>query len=109
MMLSWILSALGFFTNLKNTTHGINNTNKPLIIFVEGNIGTGKSTFLDIMSSWPGVDVYLEQVDLWRDVDGINLYEKYREHPQRWSTTFLTYVFKTRLVIVVIICYIDDI
>merc|ERR1712126_643550 len=48
------------------------------------------------MSSWPGVEVFLEQVDLWRNVDGVNLYDKYRDDPHRWSTTFQTYVFKTR-------------
>jgi len=97
MMLSWILSALGSFTNLRNTVDITNDTStNPVIILVEGNIGTGKSTFLDIMSSWPGVEVFLEQVDLWRNVDGVNLYDKYRDDPHRWSTTFQTYVFKTR-------------
>ena len=100
MMLSWILSVLGSITNLSNTGNITNDTRtNPIIILVEGNIGTGKSTFLEIMSSWPGVEVFLEQVDLWRNVDGVNLYDKYRDDPHRWSTTFQTYVFKTRLVI----------
>ena len=37
------------------------------------NIFQGKSSFLDIMSSVPGVEVYHEPVDTWRDVGGENM------------------------------------
>ena len=32
-------------------------TTRPFTVLVEGNIGSGKSSFLNIMESWPGVTV----------------------------------------------------
>ena len=56
----------------------------PFTVIVEGNVGsgqsgfsaiiktetfcTGKSTFLDILQSWPGVETFPEPVAAWQEV-----------------------------------------
>ena len=57
---------------------------RPFTVVVEGNIGSGKSTFLSHFSSKQPedqggedglVDILAEPVNKWRDVDGHNLLE----------------------------------
>lgn len=45
---------------------------KPFTVFVEGNIGSGKTTFLNHFAR-PDVDLLSEPVDMWRNVEGHNL------------------------------------
>ena len=113
MILSWLLAVFGSINNVSDhlgpdsPLPKMNGSlivdkkqefsyRKPVIILVEGNIGSGKSLFLDIMSTLPGVEVYQEPVDLWRDVGGVNLFEKMVKEPQRWTTTFQLLSSKTR-------------
>jgi len=70
---------------------------RPLTFLVEGNIGAGKSAFLDRFNSFPNVQVLKEPVEKWRNVNGNNLLQKMYEDPQRWSLTFQTYVQLTML------------
>ena len=70
---------------------------RPFTVLVEGNIGSGKSSFLDIMQSWPGVAVFQEPVDLWRNVGGQNLFNDMISQPTRWTTTFQLFSTMTRL------------
>lgn len=44
-----------------------------LVVSVEGNIGSGKSTFLNYCSTKPGIDVHPEPIEKWRNVNGENL------------------------------------
>lgn len=46
---------------------------RPLRISVEGNIGSGKSTFLNYCRRHGDIDVACEPVDEWTNVDGFNL------------------------------------
>ena len=48
------------------------------------------------MSMVPGVEVYQEPVDAWRDVGGDNIFEKMITEPERWSATFQLYSTVTR-------------
>ena len=48
------------------------------------------------MSMVPGVEVYQEPVDAWRDVGGDNLFEKMITEPERWSASFQLYSTVTR-------------
>lgn len=52
---------------------GSRNLKRPFTVAVEGNIGSGKSTFLDYCSSKPDVVVYREPVEQWQNVNGSNL------------------------------------
>ncbi len=44
-----------------------------LTVAVEGNISSGKSTFLSYCQGDKDFEVVYEPVDLWRDVRGVNL------------------------------------
>ncbi|KAK8395520.1 hypothetical protein O3P69_005555 [Scylla paramamosain] len=69
----------------------------PFVVSIEGNIGSGKSTFLKHFSSMPGVDTHQEPIDLWTNLDGYNLLDMLYKDPQRWSFLFQSYVQLTRL------------
>ncbi|XP_021914698.1 deoxynucleoside kinase isoform X2 [Zootermopsis nevadensis] len=69
---------------------------KPFTVFVEGNIGSGKTTFLNHFAR-PDVDLLSEPVDMWRNVEGHNLLGLMYENPSRWGLTFQTYVQLTML------------
>ena len=81
---------------------------QPFIVLVEGNVGSGKSTFLDIMKSWPGVKVLQEPVGLWRNVGGQNLFNDMVSQPQRWTTTFQLFSTMTRYMVQMVHVYINS-
>lgn len=45
----------------------------PFTMCIEGNIGSGKTTFLNHFQSFNNATILQEPVDLWRDVAGVNL------------------------------------
>lgn len=67
------------------------------LVHVEGNIGSGKSTFLNYMKCNYGdsCSVITEPVHLWRDVDGNNLLEQYYSQPHKYAEIFQTHAFLT--------------
>jgi len=70
---------------------------RPFTVLVEGNIGCGKTTFLQHFSKFSHVDVLKEPVDRWRDVNGHNLLQLMYEDPKRWAMPFQSYVQLTML------------
>lgn len=46
----------------------------PFTVFIEGNIGAGKTTFLNHFKKYDDVRLYTEPVEKWRNVQGINLF-----------------------------------
>jgi deoxyadenosine/deoxycytidine kinase len=72
-----------------------------LLISVEGNIGAGKTTFLErLQHEWPDVTVILEPVGTWmsvKDSSGKSLLDHFYEDKKRWSYTFQTCAFLTRM------------
>ncbi|XP_050311818.1 deoxynucleoside kinase-like [Anthonomus grandis grandis] len=71
--------------------------NRPFTVIVEGNIGSGKTTFLQQIARNENVCVLAEPVDNWRDVNGHNLLGLMYEDPKKWSFTFQSYVQLTML------------
>jgi deoxyadenosine/deoxycytidine kinase len=74
--------------------------NKPIIISLEGNIGSGKSTMLkyikELYPHWNYID---EPVDSWlsmKDENGSSLLECFYHDKKRWSYTFQNSAFITR-------------
>jgi len=49
------------------------SSSKPCTIVVEGNIGSGKTTFLNHFKKFPIVSVLDEPISKWRDLKGHNL------------------------------------
>jgi len=70
---------------------------RPFTVLVEGNIGCGKTTFLEHFAQFGQVEVLKEPVDRWRDVNGHNLLELMYQDPSRWAMPFQSYVQLTML------------
>ena len=71
------------------------------IFTVEGNIGAGKTTFLErLRREWPEATIVLEPVGTWmtmKENDGTSLLDHFYADKKRWSYTFQTAAFLTRL------------
>lgn len=46
---------------------------QPFTVLIEGNIGAGKTTFLNHFKKYDDVCLYTEPVEKWRNVQGFNL------------------------------------
>jgi len=74
------------------------SSDRPFTVLVEGNIGSGKSTFLEHFNKFQKeVDVLTEPVSKWQDVKGHNLLQLMYDDPSRWSLTFQSYVQLTMM------------
>lgn len=59
---------------LKSAIPKISSPRKaPFTVFIEGNIGAGKTTFLNHFKKYDDVCLYTEPVEKWRNVQGFNL------------------------------------
>ena len=58
---------------------------KPFTIFVEGIVGTGKSTFLKAFEKYPMMDILPEPVSKWMDLNGTDMLQLIYDDPERWS------------------------
>lgn len=69
------------------------------MFIVEGNIGTGKSTFLKALQhSLSNVIVTLEAVDYWQNEStGQSILQNFYESPHRWAYTMETLALKVRI------------
>ncbi|XP_023335099.1 deoxynucleoside kinase [Eurytemora carolleeae] len=70
---------------------------RPLTVLVEGNIGAGKTQFINRFNNIPHLQILQEPVDKWRNVNGNNLLQLMYQDPCRWSLAFQTYVQLTML------------
>jgi deoxycitidine kinase len=78
----------------------------PTVIFIEGNVGSGKSTLCAAVQEIAGTEfphllirTVLEPVDQWTslcDAEGNNLLQLFYKDPVRWGFVFQTYVQHTR-------------
>lgn len=72
-------------------------------IIVEGNIGSGKTTFLRTFAQvaaamrLPAPLIVPEPITLWRNVGGVNAFQLLADDPKRWSFAFQSYVQLTML------------
>jgi deoxyadenosine/deoxycytidine kinase len=69
------------------------------MIFIEGNVGSGKSTFLKLLEQH-GYKIILEPVDEWtqlKNSDNKNLLENFYADQQRYAYTFQSIAFRTRI------------
>ena len=66
-------------------------------IFIEGNVGAGKSTFLKMLTEYFNIQVVYEPHEQWQDVKGENLLDQFYRDGNRWAYTFQTYAFITRI------------
>ena len=65
---------------------------------VEGNIGTGKSTLIEILKKNLNVDIVFEPIKKWQSIKGEqNLLDLFYKDIDRWAYTFQSYAFVTRV------------
>lgn len=68
------------------------------LIVIEGNIGTGKSTLLDILHQTLKVNLIPEPTSKWQQVGQTeNLLHLFYKDTPRWAYTFQSYAFLTRI------------
>lgn len=65
-------AALGPVSFYKNMSAMAMNS-KPFTVFVEGNIGSGKTTFLEHFRRFEDITLLTEPVEEWRNLNGWNL------------------------------------
>ncbi|KAL0851523.1 hypothetical protein ABMA28_007313 [Loxostege sticticalis] len=70
---------------------------KPFTVFVEGNIGSGKTTFLEHFRQFEDITLLTEPVEAWRNLQGWNLLDLMYKDPAKWAMTFQSYVSLTML------------
>ncbi|XP_029494826.2 thymidine kinase 2, mitochondrial-like isoform X2 [Oncorhynchus nerka] len=74
-----------------------NGKEKQLVVFIEGNIASGKTTCLEYFSKTSNIEVLTEPVSKWRNVRGYNPLGLMYQDPTRWGITLQTYVQLTML------------
>ncbi|XP_036417165.1 thymidine kinase 2, mitochondrial isoform X2 [Colossoma macropomum] len=74
-----------------------NGKERKSVIFVEGNIASGKTTCLEYFSKTGNIEVLTEPVSKWRNVQGHNPLALMYQDPSRWGLTLQTYVQLTML------------
>ena len=84
-------------------TYLSNRRPKPIIISIDGNIGSGKSTLIKILQeSLPQDKIYFapEPVDTWTSIvddNGKNLLHNFYDDKERWSYIFQNFTYITRI------------
>ncbi len=66
-------------------------------VYIEGNVGAGKSTFLNSIKKHVDVQVMYEPHELWENVGGHNLLERFFLDQKRWAYALQHYVMITRI------------
>ena len=73
-----------------------------IIISVEGNIGAGKSTFIDILKKkWDDCEVVSEPIEMWKDLkdsNGENILQIFYKDIKRWAYSFQNVACITRMI-----------
>ncbi|KAJ8249412.1 hypothetical protein GJAV_G00234520 [Gymnothorax javanicus] len=74
-----------------------NGEPKKLVVWIEGNIASGKTTCLEHFSKTSDIEVLTEPISKWRNVQGHNPLALMYQDPSRWGLTLQTYVQLTML------------
>ena len=67
------------------------------MVMIEGNVGVGKSTFLNYLKKHLHIDVMYESTQLWQNVNGHNLLEQFFLDQKRWAYTCQSYILMTHV------------
>ena len=78
-------------------------TRLPIVIFIEGTIGAGKSSFLDNIKQWSSFrdqfHIITEPVDEWMNIGkhetGKSIFQMYYENPDRYAFPFQWAIFQS--------------
>lgn len=67
------------------------NEKKSFTVLVEGNIGVGKSTFLEYFKQFESVELMPEPVEAWQNLNGANMLELVYADTKKWAFSFQSY------------------
>ena len=83
----------------KRKNHNKTSNNKQLVLSIEGNIGSGKSTLINILKTRIGsdIEVMTEPVTKWTNCRGENMLGAFYSDPKRYAYTFQSFAFVTRM------------
>lgn len=76
---------------LKMTTSICKMYKRPFTVCIEGNIGSGKTTFLSHFKEFNNTTVLQEPVELWRNVGGTNLLVRFLKYKFLYIITIFIY------------------
>ena len=80
------------------STSAIEKIKSKKIYALEGNIGAGKTTIMNIISShFNDVEFVEEPVKQWQNLGGMNLLDSFYSDPKRWGFTFEFYSMLTKI------------
>lgn len=91
-------NSAGCLGEKRSSTSDVSGFKRPYTIFVEGNVGSGKSTTLKYFSNRTDVDTVFEPVAQWQNFSGTNFLKLYFEDPKRWTGAFTQLNSLTRYV-----------
>ena len=96
------ISALIFICGICSYKYLLTDKPTHIIIAIDGNIGSGKSTLIDILKDDLSDKAYFikEPVDKWtsiRDENGQSLLENFYQNKSRWSYSFQNFAYITRV------------
>lgn len=66
-------------------SYAVSTINKPFTVLVEGNIGSGKTTYLEYFRQYDDITLLTEPVEAWRDLNGWNLLVRFVDRLLCWS------------------------
>lgn len=73
------------------------NDDYPFTVFVEGNVGAGKTSFLDHFKKFEEFLILAEPIEKWKNLKGVNLLDLKFSEPERFQFPFQHYATLTRL------------
>ncbi len=76
------------------------NSKRLIMYLIEGNIGAGKSTFLELIQAhWPHIEVAFEPVNAWqKEEHGQSLLQNFYTNPQRWAYSMESFTLINRII-----------
>lgn len=92
--------SVSYGNSVPDHTNQAATSQKSSCFTIEGNIGCGKSTFLEVLRERFPEAIWIEEpVKDWQDLGGkgINMLERYYKEPTRWGFTFQIYAIFTRI------------
>lgn len=84
--------------NIKETScHSLKHKDSKKMIFIEGNVGVGKTTFLRFLHGLLTEHVLYEPNEMWQDIEGYDLLGEFFKDQKRWAYTCQSYILMTRI------------
>ncbi len=94
LVLLWLSMNALFLNSASNPLPGA--VKSPTVLLVEGNIGVGKTTFLNLLRQrLPQAVIIEEPCGEWQNIGGHNLLEAFYKDNARWACTMQLYVLMT--------------